>query len=130
MKGQCLCGAIEINAPSTDHIALCHCSMCRRWGGGPMHAVHCEGDVSFSGASPSRYPSSDWAERGFCGQCGTHLFYYLIPADQYILSAGLFSEQSFTVDQEIFVDEKPEYYPFTSDSVKMTGAEVFAQYSQ
>ena len=130
MKGQCLCGAIEINAPAINTIALCHCSMCRRWGSGPMHALHCEGEVNFSGATPSRYQSSEWAERGFCGQCGTHLFYYLLPADQYILSAGLFPEQDFTVTQEIFVDERPTYYPLQTDSKKMTGAEVFALYSQ
>ncbi len=130
MEGQCLCGAIEISAPSIKTIALCHCSMCRRWGSGPMHALHCEGEVNFSGATPSRYQSSEWAERGFCGQCGTHLFYYLRPANQYILSAGLFPEQNFSVTQEIFVDEKPAYYSLQADSKKMTGAEVFAQYSQ
>ncbi|MCP8900538.1 GFA family protein [Gilvimarinus xylanilyticus] len=130
MKGHCLCGSIEIDAPSIHNIDLCHCSMCRRWGSGPMHALHCEGDVSFSGDTPSRYRSSEWAERGFCRQCGTHLFYYLIPADQYILSAGLFQQQELSLTQETFVDEKPDYYSLQAESKKMTGAEVFAQYEQ
>ena len=129
MKGACLCGAIEVTAAPQDDISLCHCSMCRRWSGGPMFAVHCGSNVVFSGDPPRTFASSDWAERGFGARCGPHLFYPLLQTDEYILPAGLFQEASFTLASEIFIDEKPGFYALANPTRKMTGAEVFAQFS-
>jgi hypothetical protein len=53
----------------------------------------------------------------------------LIPASEYVLSAGLFPEENFTLASEIFVDEKPEYYELNPNSHKMTAQEVFEQYA-
>lgn len=36
MKGTCLCGAVSIIAPEQTRASVCHCSMCRRWAGGPL----------------------------------------------------------------------------------------------
>ncbi|MBB1089601.1 GFA family protein [Lysobacter sp. SG-8] len=129
MNGTCLCGAIEVTVPDCDEIALCHCAMCRRWSGGPMFAVHGGANVAFSGAEPVRYRSSDWAERGFCGACGTHLFYCLLQNGEYALPAGLFQDRGFTLTTEIFIDEKPGFYAFANDTRKMTGEEAFAEFS-
>jgi len=129
MKGKCLCGSIEVVADKHEDISLCHCSMCRRWTGGPMFAVHCGTQVSFSGAEPSTFRSSDWAERGFCSQCGTHLFYHLLPNGDYILPAGLFQEQNFKLTSEIFIDEKPAFYEFRNETRKLTGQQVFEQFA-
>ncbi len=42
-KGSCLCGAVSLSTTSMNHhVAACHCSMCRKWGGGPLLAVECE----------------------------------------------------------------------------------------
>lgn len=128
MKGKCLCGSIEVSAKPHGEVGLCHCSMCRRWSGGPMFAVHCGPDVQFTGPSPTIYRSSDWAERGFCGQCGTHLFYHLLPANEYILPAGLFQDQAFSLTNEIFIDQKPSYYELANETRKLTGQQVFAQF--
>lgn len=128
MKGSCLCGAIEVTADDHHDIGLCHCSMCRRWSGGPMFAVECGGNVAFTG-TPVRYRSSDWAERGFCGTCGTHLFYHLLQGDQYVLPAGLFQDQPFHLDSEIFIDEKPAFYDMANDTKKLTGQQVFEQFA-
>lgn len=125
MKAKCLCRAIEIETADHHEVGLCHCSMCRRWTGGPMFALHCGTEVTFSGQAPARYQSSDWAERGFCPTCGTHLFYHLLPNNEYILPAGLFQDQPLTLTSEIFIDEKPAYYEFKNDTHKMTGQEVF-----
>lgn len=129
MKGKCLCGAIEVDAPDHEDVGLCHCSMCRRWSGGPMFAVHCGPGVSFSGQEPARYQSSDWAERGFCAKCGSHLFYHLLPGDEYILPAGLFQDREFKLASEIFIDEKPAFYELKNDTRKMTGQQVFEQFA-
>ncbi len=94
-----------------------------------MFAVHCGTGVSFSGAEPAIYGSSDWAERGFCPTCGTHLFYHLLPSDEYIIPAGLFQDQGFQLTSEIFIDEKPEFYELKNDTHKMTGQQVFEQFA-
>ncbi|WP_084711757.1 GFA family protein [Photobacterium swingsii] len=101
--------------------------MCRRWTGGPFFAVHCGPNVTFLGDTPAIYPSSEWAERGFCAKCGTHLFYHLLPKNEYILSAGLFQDQDFDLESEIFIDEKPDYYAFSNETEKLTGQQVFEQ---
>ena len=94
-----------------------------------MLAVHCGSEVNFTGGEPATFQSSEWAERGFCRNCGTHLFYHLKGNDEYILPAGLFAKQDFRMNSEIFIDEKPAYYTFSNETQKMTGAEVFAMFA-
>ena len=49
-RGSCLCGATRFTAKSVSKkVGACHCSMCRKWGGGPLMAVDCGKDVSFEG---------------------------------------------------------------------------------
>ena len=130
-KGQCLCGAVEIATKSMNSsVGACHCTMCRKWAGGPFLAVDCKDDVTIKGGENIRlYNSSDWAERGFCSKCGTNLFYHLKQNNQYIMSAGFFNlDAELNFDHQVFIDEKPAYYCFSNDTKNMTGAEVFAQY--
>ncbi len=130
--GSCLCGKVQITAATChQHVHACHCSMCRKWGGGPALSVDCGTDVAFQGEEHIRvFSSSVWAERGFCTHCGSHLFYRLKETQQYIMPVGLFDDGStFTLDQQIFIDEKPEWYTFANRTEDMTGAEVFAKYA-
>ena len=130
MKGQCLCKSVSIEAPDVAEVGLCHCSMCRRWGGGPMFAVHVAGGIAVDGADNiTTYQSSDWAQRAFCRTCGTHLYYKLLPANEYILAAGLFQDRTFELNGQIFIDEKPDWYALANDTPTMTGAEVFAKFA-
>lgn len=75
--GSCLCGKIRFSfnsAPMTT--CICHCSICRRsvgsagvaWASFPRESLQLEGEVSW-------HQSSDHARRGFCGGCGTSLFF-------------------------------------------------------
>lgn len=78
--GQCQCGAVqfELELPS-KWLAHCHCTMCR-------HA-HGAGYVTWLGMAAERckvvddqqqlrwFASSPEAERGFCGRCGSPLFF-------------------------------------------------------
>ena len=129
--GQCLCGAVSFTARMmSQHVGACHCAMCRAWGGGPFLAVECGSDVEFSGEqSVSVFDSSDWAERGFCARCGSHLFYRLKDGGQYFIPVGLFEQQQgFVFDHQVFIDKKPGYYAFANRTKDMTEAEVFALY--
>ena len=130
MQGRCLCGAVTITAADGSTMDACHCGTCRNWGGGPFMTVH-PASVQIDGKDRIKaYRSSDWAERGFCGECGTHLYYHLLPRDEYFLAAGLFAESAgFTFKRQIFVDKKPAGYDFANDTEKLTAAQVFAQAS-
>lgn len=131
-NGSCLCKAVTIQAHTINiHVGACHCGMCRNWGGGPLLAVDCGTDVSFTGEENiSIFSSSDWAQRGFCSQCGTHLFYRLNETQQYMMPAGLFNDQKrFILDHQIFIDNKPSFYDFANATTDMTEAEVFAKFA-
>lgn len=129
MQGTCLCGAIDVIAGEHSKIGLCHCSMCRRWSGGPFFAVHCDANVQFNGSTLKAYRSSEWAERGFCADCGTHLYYRLVPDGEYFLPAGLFQDRSFILSGQIFIDEKPDFYALANDTPTLTGKQVFDQFT-
>ena len=131
-RGSCVCGATQITAKTVSrNVGACHCNLCRKWAGGPFMAVDCGIEVSFAGEDNiSVFDSSDWAERGFCNKCGTHLFYRLKQNQQYYMPAGIFEEDSnFVFDHQVFIDEKPEYYKFANKTTDMTGAEVFAKFA-
>ena len=131
-KGSCLCGAVSLSTTSMNHhIAACHCSMCRKWGGGALLAVECGSDVSFKGEENiGIYQSSEWAERGFCKQCGSHLFYRLKQNHQYYIPVGIFdNDEGLVFEHQVFIDEKPAYYSFANETKNMTGAELFAQFA-
>jgi hypothetical protein len=131
LKGACLCGEVKVTARSkSSSVGACHCNICRGWGGGPLLAIECGADVKFDGEAQIKvFNSSDWAERGFCSQCGTHLFYRLKEGGLYALPAGLFGEQALVFDHQVFIDEKPGWYDFSNTTKNLTGAELFAAYS-
>ncbi|QOC21611.1 GFA family protein [Wenzhouxiangella sp. AB-CW3] len=133
LTGQCLCGSVRVAAtPENLHFGACHCAMCRKWGGGPMLAIHCKDQVHFEGEHHiGTFASSEWAERGFCTQCGTHLFYRLKEDAFYALPLGLFDDSSdWTFAEQIFIDQKPPYYSFADKTRNLTEAEVFALYTE
>ncbi len=130
--GTCLCGEVKISAKSMNtHVGACHCGMCRKWSGGPAMVFDCGANVSFSGEEHIKvYNSSDWAERGFCNRCGSHLFYRLKENNQHFMPVGLFDQlDGIVFDHQVFIDAKPEYYDFANQTTNMTGEEVFAQFS-
>ena len=131
-RGSCLCGAVRLSAKISDNsVAACHCSICRKWGGGPLLAVDCGTDVQLEGGDDvSVYGSSAWAERGSCRKCGTHLFYRLKQGTRYFVPVGLFDDgEQWRFDHQIFIEEKPPFYAYANETKNMTGAEVFAQFA-
>jgi len=132
MSGGCLCGAVRFTAvPKNREVGACHCSMCRRWTSGPFLVLECGDTLKIeSEAHLGVYRSSEWAERAFCKQCGTPLYYRLIGKDFYAVSAEAFDERKgYVLASEIFIDEKPAYYEFANKTKKMTGPEVFAAFA-
>ncbi|RWU20779.1 aldehyde-activating protein [Pseudomonas alkylphenolica] len=129
--GSCLCGAVKLSVSLENaSVDACHCSMCRQWGGGPLFSVHCSQPVRFTAGQPVFYESSEWAERGFCGQCGTHLLYRLKSGQFDSVSVGVLEgDTDWVFDLQVYVDSKPAYYCFANQTKTMTGAEVEALFN-
>jgi len=100
-------------------------------GGGPLMAAGCGTEVVFEGAENiTVYNSSEWAERGFCRQCGSHLFYRLKDSNEYQMAAGLFTDQQrFNFDLQVYIDKKPSFYSFVNKTKEMSEAEVIEKYT-
>ena len=131
LNGHCLCGAVQISAKGVSSaVGACHCNSCRRWGGGPFMEINCEQAATFVGEENiAVFDSSDWAERGFCRNCGSHLFYRLKGTGQHMVPVGVFDDNADLVfKNQVFIDEKPAFYHFANETHDMTGAEVFAKY--
>lgn len=130
VNGTCLCGSVKLRAKVKDLVyGACHCGICRKWGGGPLLAVECADAPVVEGAEHIKtYDSSEWADRGFCGNCGTHLFYRLKQSGFHALPVGLLDEGDWRFDHQVFIDEKPAHYAFANRTHDLTGAEVFAQF--
>ena len=130
MRATCLCESVVLDVEHSSEFDACHCGMCRKWGGGPYLAVHCKSYSVVSGEKSIRvFDSSEWGQRGFCANCGTHLFYHLKPANEYIVPLGLLqSENEFTFKQQIFIDKKPNTYAFSNETVSLTEQQVFEKF--
>jgi hypothetical protein len=77
-KGQCFCGAVEIEV-SGDPAAMgyCHCRSCRSWSGGPVNAFSLWDPgavrVTKGEASLKTFAKTPASERKYCDKCGGHL---------------------------------------------------------
>lgn len=128
VTGTCLCKAVSFKfSPEKEIFDACHCSMCRKWGGGPIMTVNAGTAVQFTGQeSIAMYSSSAWAQRGFCKGCGTHLFYLLKHKGEYHMPLGVIDQnKDFKFELQIFVDHKPDNYAFENKTIMMTQEEVF-----
>lgn len=100
-----------------DDVGVCHCATCRRWNGGPWMSLQAPGST-VTGDHLVVYRASRFAERGFCGRCGTHIFHRPQDGPELAVSAGLFSIETLHVAREIFFDAKPPFYRFEAVSEK------------
>jgi hypothetical protein len=77
LEGGCLCGSIRYAIASVFDAIYCHCSMCRKNGGGPVTAsAHVLADqFQLLQGEPRRYASSPQGSRCFCGVCGSGLYF-------------------------------------------------------
>ena len=133
VKGACVCGAVHLRLDVKGHsVAACHCEACRRWGGGPLMVAESDIPIQFeSEENVGVFATSDWAERGFCKRCGTHLFYRLKAGGHYSVPVGLLdSDADWAMTQQVFIEERPAYYSFAQHTEELTGEQLFARFKQ
>ena len=73
VAGGCLCGAVRYEAIGEPIVSYCHCRMCQQAYGAlyGLFAVFPVETFRFTRREPAYYPSSPWAKRGFCANCGS-----------------------------------------------------------
>lgn len=128
----CLCRAVKITANEINpKFTVCHCDSCRGWGGAPFFAVQCGKNIDINGAGKIKiYDSSDWASRGFCADCGTHLFFRFKESGDYNMPVGIFQDlNDLEMDMQYFTDQRPNYYCFSNQTKEMTKTEILAYFS-
>ncbi len=90
-SGGCQCGAVRYQAmtrPKSPH--LCFCRMCQKSAGNYFVALGSVANDAFmlTRGTPSWFHSSDLVKRGFCGTCGTPLFYQEVGGDHISILLG------------------------------------------
>ncbi|CAN5456367.1 GFA family protein [soil metagenome] len=112
--GSCLCGAVkyEVTGPLRPVIA-CHCTQCRKQTGTYMSATAAkETDWHLTETRGLKwYRSSDTAQRGFCAECGSVLFWRGDGRDYTAIAAGsIDGETGLNLAGHIFCDDAGDYY--------------------
>lgn len=133
-SGQCLCGQVGFEASGIlTRTTACYCSTCRTLnGGGAFHGVEIDGALTLTQQDGLKwYASSDKAERGFCHECGSSLFWRLNANPAKIdISLGVLDDTSnLTLDAHIFADNCADYQTLPNDAPHLSEAECLAKYS-
>ena len=116
--GGCICAAVrfEVNGPLRD-VLLCHCTECRRWAGHVWAATAAlVDDLTFTEDRGLRWidspDSAHDARRGFCGECGSSLFWQAPGRETDQHRARLFrcSRPTFGLMGQIWAASAGDYY--------------------
>jgi hypothetical protein len=127
-RASCLCGDVAFTLTGAPRVAsACHCGQCRKSSG----SFGASGEWPFGALAFSRsaslrwYRSSSFAERGFCANCGSRLF-WREDGDPMIWAAlgAIDYPTGIRIDRHIFVADKPDWYEIED------GKPRFARYDQ
>lgn len=114
LPGGCLCGAVRFELHGTPRPPIaCHCGQCRRTSGHyAAFASVPRADLRLTEARGLKwYRSSELAERGFCGECGSSLFWQPSGKDYVAVAAGcLEAPTGLALAGHIFAAHKADYY--------------------
>lgn len=111
-----MCGAVRyaVTGPLRE-ILVCHCVECRRWAGRAWAATAVPvADLAVADSGDLRWlpsPRSDHgAERGFCGCCGSSLFWRVPGGERVSVSAGTLDDPAgLGVAAHIWVEQSAEW---------------------
>ena len=126
ISGGCLCGSVRftVHGPLRE-VLFCHCSQCRKmsghFGAATSTARDCI-DIRQDG-SLRWFKSSKEAERGFCGHCGSSLFWNHAEKDTLSIAAGAFDRPTgLDTGAHIFFDDASDYYQVHPDEKTISGS--------
>ena len=130
--GHCLCGAVTLTVRGPlAGISACHCSLCTRWSGSvqmgievPRSRVEHEGPIR-------TYQSSSFAERAWCAECGSAVWFADIQgahAGLLELAPGLFDDfGGAEVVRVVYADCAPGNFALAGDLQRVSKAAYEAE---
>lgn len=114
LRGSCLCGGIAFTVEGPMEAPLaCHCSQCRRQSGHVWASAGIRDDqLTLVAPGDLRwFRSSDVARRGFCGTCGSVLFWKQDGTDRIAVATGSLDRPTgLRLREHIFVADMGDYY--------------------
>ena len=124
VTGGCLCGAVryQVHGPLRD-VLICHCVECRRWHGNFAASTAAARDrLALTEQRGLRWiasPASDArARRGFCGECGSSLFWDAPDRDYVAIAAGsLDGDTGLRIAAHWFTSQKGDWYDLPEDGL-------------
>ena len=112
--GSCLCGAVRYEVTgSLKQVIGCHCTMCRKQTGNYLTFTAAWTDEFKLTAEDGLkwFRSSTDSRRGFCGECGSVMFFATDGSDRISITAGsLDGPTGLETAAHIFVADKGDYY--------------------
>jgi len=114
-QGGCQCGAVRYEVSGEpQHMALCHCTDCRKSAGAPMvaWAAFTEDEFRVTQGEAKTFNSSGSAMRSFCPDCGTGLYYKnadMLPGIVDIQAATLDDPSAFPAAAHIQTAERIDW---------------------
>jgi hypothetical protein len=102
--GRCLCGAVgySVRGPLRSSAVACHCTTCRKFTGG-----------LWVGDTLKWYRSSAEAQRGFCANCGSSLFWEGDDEPLWSIAAGSLDEPTgLKLAVHSWTAESADYWSF------------------
>jgi hypothetical protein len=113
-RGSCLCGAVAFSVTGAlDAPDACHCSQCRKQSGHYWASTDVPRDaLAITGEEALKwFRSSAKVRRGFCGLCGSSLFWDMDGRSRMAVAMGAFDKPTETrLGAHIFVGDKGDYY--------------------
>lgn len=120
--GGCFCGAVryEVTKAMTG-VTYCHCSKCRKWHGhyGAYAAVDRDGFRLAETRGLKWHSVSEKVRRGFCGECGSSLFFDETGEPKISFCPGTMDAPTGLREKaHIYVASKGDYYEIPGDLLK------------
>jgi len=114
VTGGCQCGAVRYRTDvMLDNAHLCHCHMCQKAVGNIFAALVATPNVNlvWTRGTPAVFQSSAHAERGFCRDCGTPLFYNSLDNDRINLTIGSLDDpDQFPAQGQVGVESRVAWF--------------------
>lgn len=114
--GRCMCGDVSfrVDGPLRD-VVNCHCHRCRQWSGHYWAATNAPTErlaVTDPSAALRWYSPADGVEYGFCGHCGSSLFWRLSTRPESVsISAGCLDQPTgLSTSTSIWMSEHGDYH--------------------
>ena len=119
ITGGCICGGVryEVDGRLRD-VITCHCVQCRRSSGHFVAATACRRPAFklINDKTLKWYVAVPGFRRGFCGECGSNLFFEQQGGERVSIAAGsLDAPQGLKIAAQIFVSEAGDYYQIEAD---------------